>query len=184
LTAAVEFDPPLPPARRQLAQRMPQGWLVKICAVYATPFWRERGLSGEALNEEGPVTMTFDNSPPEGNPGVLVGFVGGSDARAFARLGKSERRRTAIGCFEALFGPQARAVERYVEQDWAAETWSGGGPVCNFATGGWTAAGASLREPVGPVHWAGAETATRWCGYLDGAVSSGERAAAETLAAP
>jgi monoamine oxidase len=38
-----------------------------------------------------------------------------------------------------------------------------------------------LREPVGLLHWAGTETATRWSGYIDGAISSGERAAAEAL---
>jgi monoamine oxidase len=183
LTGAIEFDPLLPPARRQLAQRMAQGWLVKTAAVYAEPFWRSRGLSGEGLNEEGPVTMTFDNSPPDGSPGVLVGFVGGRDARAFARLGKSERRRAALASLAALYGPEALAAERYLELDWAAEPWSGGGPVANFAVGGWTAFGPTLREPVGPLHWAGTETATRWCGYIDGAVSSGERAAAEVLAA-
>ena len=26
-----------------------------------------------------------------------------------------------------------------------------------------------VREPVGPLHWAGTETATRWNGYIDGA---------------
>jgi monoamine oxidase len=183
LRAQIEFDPPLPPAHGQLAQRMPMGWLVKATAVYAEPFWRAEGLSGEALNEEGPVTISFDNSPPSGRPGALVGFVGGADARAFARLGKSERRHAVLSCFASLFGPRAWAAERYLEQDWAAERWSGGGPVASFATGGWTASGAALREPVGRVHWAGTETATRWSGYIDGAISSGERAAAEALAA-
>lgn len=182
LTAAIEFDPWLPPARAQLAQRMAPGWLVKATAIYSEPFWRADGLSGEALNEEGPVTMTFDNSPPGGSPGALVGFIGGSYARAFAELGKSERRRTVLACFESLFGPRAREAERYIELDWAAEGWSGGGPVSNFATGGWTASGRALREPIGAIHWAGTETATRWAGYIDGAVSSGERAASEALA--
>ena len=182
LTGAIAYSPRLPPQRVQLAQRMAMGWLVKVAAVYPEPFWRSDGLSGEALNEEGPVTTTFDNSPPGGTPGALVGFVGGADARRFARLGKSERRRAALGCFAALFGDRALAAERYLEQDWAAEPWSGGGPVASFATGGWSAAGPALREPVGPIHWAGTETATRWCGYLDGAVSSGERAASEALA--
>jgi monoamine oxidase len=183
LTAGIEFDPPLPPARAQLAQRMTPGWLVKVTALYAEPFWRADGLSGEALNEPGPVTMTFDNTPPSGAPGALVGFVGGRDARAFAALGKSQRREAALACFAALFGPRARAAERYLELDWAAEPWSRGGPVANFAAGGWSAAGPALRAPLGPLHWAGTETATRWAGYLDGAVSSGERAAAEALAA-
>ena len=70
-----------------------------------------------------------------------------------------------------------------LEQDWAEERWSGGGPVASFATGGWTASGPALREPVGRLHWAGTETASRWSGYIDGAIRSGERAAAEALAA-
>ena len=43
--------------------------------------------------------------------------------------------------------------------------------------------GPALREPVGRIHWAGTETADFWQGYMDGAVRSGERAAAEVLAA-
>lgn len=183
LTARIDFDLPLPPGRLQLAQRMAHGWLVKATAVYSEPFWRADGLSGEAVNVAGPVTTTFDNSPPDGSLGALVGFVGGRDARAFAHLGTAERRRAVLGCFESLYGPRAAAAEAYLERDWAAEQWSIGGPVCNFATGGWTAAGPALRVPVGPIHWAGAETATRWAGYMDGAVRSGERAAAEALAA-
>ncbi len=181
LRSRIEFDPPLPATHAQLAQRMPMGWLVKATAIYDEPFWRADGLSGEALNEEGPVTITFDNSPPNGRPGALVGFVGGRDARAFARLGKSERRRAVLGCFESLFGPRAKAAGDYLEQDWATEGWSGGGPVASFATGGWSASGVALREPIGLLHWAGTETATRWSGYIDGAISSGERAAAEAL---
>ena len=44
---------------------------------------------------------------------------------------------------------------------------------------GW---GDALRTPVGPLHWAGTETATEWAGYMDGAIESGQRAAAEVLA--
>jgi monoamine oxidase len=44
-----------------------------------------------------------------------------------------------------------------------------------------TAFGPALREPIGPIHWAGTETATKWNGYIDGALQSGERAAREVL---
>ena len=69
----------------------------------------------------------------------------------------------------------------YVERDWAAEPWTRGCYGAHFPTGAWTRYGPALREPVGPIHWAGTETATPWIGYLDGAVESGERAAAEVL---
>jgi len=49
--------------------------------------------------------------------------------------------------------------------------------------GAWTSVGRALREPAGRVHWAGTETATRWAGFIDGAVSSGERVGVEALAA-
>ena len=42
--------------------------------------------------------------------------------------------------------------------------------------------GEAIRAPVGAIKWAGAETATLWNGYMDGALRSGERAAAEVLA--
>ena len=50
-------------------------------------------------------------------------------------------------------------------------------------TGAWTEFGPALRAPIGPLHWAGAETATVWSGYMDGAVQSGQRAAAEVVTA-
>lgn len=62
------------------------------------------------------------------------------------------------------------------------EEWTRGCYGCLMTTGGWTEYGRALREPVNRLHWAGAETATVWSGYMDGAVSSGERAAAEVLA--
>ena len=50
-----------------------------------------------------------------------------------------------------------------------------------FPAGVWTQFGPALREPIGRIHWAGSETASVWNGYMDGAASSGERAAAEVL---
>jgi len=50
-----------------------------------------------------------------------------------------------------------------------------------MAAGTWVAYGRALREPVGRIHWAGTETATTWAGYLDGAIRSGEAAAAAVI---
>ncbi len=53
----------------------------------------------------------------------------------------------------------------------------------HLGPGTWTGYGPLLREPEGPIHWAGAETSPVWNGYMDGAVRSGERVAAEIAAA-
>jgi monoamine oxidase len=183
LRARIAFEPPLPPDHAQLAERIVPGWLIKCTAVYDEPFWRREGLSGEAISDAGPATLTFDNSPPGGSPGVLIGFVGGADARRHSKLPTSQRRRAMLDGFARLFGPRARAAERFIELDWARQRWSAGGPTANMPPGGWTSVGPALREPVGRVHWAGTETAGEWSGYMDGALRSGERAAAEVMAA-
>jgi monoamine oxidase len=63
LSAKIEFDPPLPEGRRRLVQQLRPGRLTKCMALYERPFWRDDGLSGEAVTDAGPVTLTFDNSP-------------------------------------------------------------------------------------------------------------------------
>jgi monoamine oxidase len=183
LAARIAYEPALPAVRDQLTQRLAQGALTKCVAVYDEPFWRSDGLSGEALSDRGPVTLTFDNSPPAGRPGVLLGFVGGPEARPLARAESGERRGAVLTSLARLFGPPAASPERYLERAWAEEEWSRGGPSSLFPPGVWTACGDALRAPVGRIHWAGTETAERWCGFMDGAVRSGERAAREIIAA-
>ena len=70
----------------------------------------------------------------------------------------------------------------FVEHDWTKERWTRGGPTAIHGPGTLVPYGPSVRRPLGRVHWAGTETATYWSGYMDGAVSSGKRAAAEVLA--
>jgi len=179
LRSRIAFAPPLPDQHGDLSRIARFGRLIKCVAVYDEPFWRREGLSGEALSDIGPATLSFDNSPPRGRPGILLGFVGGEDTAAHTERGPAERRAAVLEGFARLFGDAALDPRLYREQDWAAEGWSGGGPTFVMPPGAWTTAGAALREPHGNVHWAGSETATRWAGFMDGAVRSGERAAAE-----
>ncbi|MGH2987290.1 MAG: flavin monoamine oxidase family protein, partial [Solirubrobacterales bacterium] len=86
LAGRIAYDPPLPAIRDGLCQRMAQGSVVKCMAIYERPFWRERGLSGAVASVTGPVSVGFDNSPPDGAPGVLLAFLEGAVARAHADL--------------------------------------------------------------------------------------------------
>jgi monoamine oxidase len=181
LAGRIAYDPPLPGYRDQLTQRMPLGTVAKCMAIYDEPFWRAEGLSGQGTSDAGPVKLTFDNSPPGGSPGVLLGFLEGRQARELGRLRPEERRTAVVDCFARLFGPRAARPDRYVERLWAEEEWSRGCYGCHMPTGAWTNYGPALREPIGPLHWAGAEYATVWNGYMDGAVRSGEETARAAL---
>jgi monoamine oxidase len=167
---------------------MPMGSVIKCMAVYDEPWWRKEGLSGEAADTEGPVTVAFDNTPfdPAATtepPGVLLGFLEAGHARRLGAASPDERRRAVVGSLVKLFGPRAADPMDYVDLDWSAEEWTRGCYGAHLPPGALTQFGRSLRPPVGHVHWAGTETAARWAGYMDGAVESGERAADEVLAA-
>jgi monoamine oxidase len=183
LGGRIEFDPPLPAIRDALEQRMAQGSVVKCMAIYEEPFWRRDGLSGQATSADGPVSVAYDNSPPDGSPGVLLAFLEGEAARRAADRPEPERREQVLACLSRFFGPRAGDPERYVDKVWAADPWSAGCYGGFMPPGTWLAAGPALRAPVGPIQWAGAETALVWNGYMEGAVRSGEGAASDVLEA-
>jgi monoamine oxidase len=182
LAARIDYKPNLTPLRDQLMQRVPQGTLVKCEAIYDRPFWRDAGYSGFTVTDAGPCQSTYDNSPPDGRPGVLVGFIGGDRARAWGAMSDRAQRTAVLKTFAALFGTQALKPRDYVQMHWAREEWSRGAPVGVFPPGALTANGRALRPPQGRIHWAGTETSTYWNGYMEGAVRAGERAAREVLA--
>ncbi|MEV6105231.1 FAD-dependent oxidoreductase [Streptomyces sp. NPDC051940] len=177
----IRYSPGLPAERDQLLQRMPMGWTIKVNVVYDEPFWRADGLAGQANSDVRAVGTVFDGSHADGTPAVLTGFLEARHAQAAARLGPKERRELVLDDLAAYFGPRARQAQGYVEQDWAAEEFTRGCYGAFATPHALTRFGPALRRPVGPLHWAGTETATRWAGYMDGALESGERAAEEIL---
>jgi len=181
LAGRLEYAPALPSWRDQLTQRLPAGSVIKLYAVYDEPFWRQDGLTGQAASDIGPVKVTFDNSPPSGRPGILMGFIEGNDGRQWARGSMEERQRVAVECFARYFGPRARDITEYIERDWMAEEFTRGCYGAHFTPGVWTAYGSALRPPIGRIHFAGADHSAVWNGYMEGAVRSGEEAADDVL---
>ncbi len=183
LSVRFAWDPPLPADRDQLASRMPMGAVTKVHAHYDRPFWRDEGLNGQLVADQGALRSTFDDSPADGAHGAIVGFVAGDECRAYERAGSDALARAVTAELGRAFGPRAAHPDELLFQHWLAEPFTRGGPVALMTPGALTGCGPALRRPVGPVHWAGTETATEWCGYLDGALSAGARAAAEVVAA-
>jgi monoamine oxidase len=182
LARRIEYLPALSRAKRDLLARIVPGHIIKWEAVYDTPFWRSAGLSGQAVSDVGPANSTFDNTPPAGSPGILFGFVGGDEARSFARLSRSARRDAVLRNFVTYFGDAARSPRASFEMDWTPEAWTRGCPVGHMGRNVLRRFGPALRTPTGRLHWAGSEVATYWNGYMDGAVRSGETAAKEVRA--
>ncbi|MGY1978280.1 flavin monoamine oxidase family protein [Nocardia gipuzkoensis] len=177
----ISYKPMLPVDRSFLHQRMPSGSIIKTSVVYDEPFWRGDGLSGQSAAPGSPATITIDACTDTGRPGVLCVIIEGPIARHVGRLDDAERRGAVLGALVERFGRKAGSPVDYIEQDWSAERYSGGGMLSHAPTGVLTQFGHALREPCGRIHWAGTESSAVMCGWIDGAVRSGERAASEVL---
>jgi monoamine oxidase len=181
LALEIAFEPTLSADRLALCRGSLGGAETKTLVVYDEPFWRRDGFSGQTSEPGSAAEVTLDASPSSGSPGVIASFTFGPVARRLAELDPAERRAAVLDALAARLGPRAAAPVDLVETQWWTEEWSRGCSMAHFRPGILTAHGPLLREPFGRVHWAGTETATVSHGAIDGAVRSGERAAAEVL---
>jgi len=194
LYGKIRFDPPLPPKKRKLSDSVSMGSIIKTNIFYDRPFWREYGFSGSVASMSGPVTYSIDDCGLNGEKCYsIMGFVLADHANHWAGKTRHERMMAIAKQYSEMLGIEEllRPVA-YIEKDWSAEEFSGGCYVASMPCNVLTAYGDSLREAHAArgsedrlqaprVHFAGTELATKWIGYMDGAIEAGERAACDAL---
>ncbi|MDQ1454744.1 MAG: monoamine oxidase [Actinomycetota bacterium] len=181
LALGIAFDPVLPDDRLTLYRNAVAGPESKTLVVYDEPFWRADGFSGQTSEPGSASEVTLDASPASGTPGVIASFAFGPVAARFDALDPTDRRRAVLDALTRRLGPRAASPAEFIETAWWSEEWTRGCSMAHLPPGILTRYGRLLREPFGRVHWAGTETSTTSHGAIDGAVRSGERAAAEIL---
>jgi monoamine oxidase len=181
LVARIEFRPSLPQTKAALHARVAMGSAIKYWVAYERPFWREQGFNGSIVRDDVPCSPCFDVSPPDQPLGVIAGFFDGDHALRHGDLNTDQRRNMVLAMLAENFGSAALNPIDYVDADWTAEEWSGGCYGAYFAPGMYARHGAWLRRKIGPLVWAGTETARYWTGYIEGAIQSGEDAAEQVL---
>ncbi|MEY2450959.1 MAG: monoamine oxidase [Acidimicrobiaceae bacterium] len=177
----IEFDPVLPDDRVTLYRNAVGGPETKTLIVYDEPFWRSDGFSGQSSEPNSASEVTLDASSAAGTPGVIASFTFGRVAREIDSLDVDERKKAVLDALTNRFGTRAANPVDFVETSWWKEPWTRGCSMAHLPPGILTRYGVLYRQPFGLVHWAGTETATTSHGAIDGAVRSGERAAAEIL---
>ena len=177
----IAFNPPLPRERAALSDTTAMGVVYKALAIYETPFWRDR-VHAESICLGGIPCAVFDSSTPDG-PGHLCILVGGSAARALDDMDVNERQSALLGPLAALVGTEVLTPVGWHDKAWHRDSFVGGGYAALPAIGTTDGFYPVASTPVGDLHWAGTETATEHAGYMEGAIESGQRAAAEILEA-
>ena len=181
-SAGITFRPSLPAALVDVMQGTPT-WMaaaVKCIAVYDAPFWRDVGLSGLAFSRVGPLVEVHDGCNDDGSTAALWGFLSaGHDIRD---LDVERRTEAVFAQLGRLFGPEAADPVRYYETDWSSDPYTND-VVVRFDDP-LPYGHPAFAEPLfgGRLIWAGTETAEVGGGHMEGAVRSGQRAAARVLA--
>ncbi|MGW5877493.1 flavin monoamine oxidase family protein [Nocardiopsis terrae] len=181
LYSRISFEPPLPWLQQQMHQHTSMGLVIKVHAVYETPFWRDRGLSGTGFGAKELCQEVYDNTNHGDTRGTLVAFVSDELADGLLRGPAQERRDAILRSLANYLGEEALDPLVYFESDFASEEWTRGAYAASYDLGGLHRYGADQRSPVGPVHWACSDLAAEGYQHVDGALRQGRRAAEEIL---
>lgn len=121
IAAKINFSPALPTNTHQTLLSIPT-WMAgqaKVVAIYPSPFWREMGLSGDAMSRHGPLVEIHDASPKTGGPYALFGFIGTPPA---SRVNEQRLKHLTLAQLERLFGQKAAKPSELIIKDWALDT--------------------------------------------------------------
>jgi putrescine oxidase len=183
LYSRVSFNPPLPRRQHQMHQHQSLGLVIKVHAVYSSPFWREDGLSGTCFGAGALVQEVYDNTNHGDARGTLVGFVSDEKADAMFELSAEDRRRAILESVAGFLGDKALEPEVYYESDWGSEEWTRGAYAASYDLGGLHRYGKDQHAPVGPIYWSCSDLAAEGYQHVDGAVRMGRHTAARIVAA-
>jgi len=175
----VEFEPALPEPQARAIATLKYGDATRMLLQFERPFWR-RARRPRAFGSDLPTGAVWDGAEEQrGGPGILSLFAGGRASRALRDIVASEGAPGVVGRLTWLGAPTPLVASDIVS--WEDEEWSRGGyavfdPSFDPGLREW------LARPAGRVLFAGEHTSLRWQGYMNGAVESGKRAAAEIRA--
>lgn len=179
VAAKLIFEPELSPSAIGALNAIPT-WMAgqaKAVAVYGQPFWRNAGLSGDAMSRHGPMVEIHDASPANGGPFALFGFLG---IPPQARADEASLRNAIVAQLERLFGSDAAQPKALFVKDWAADLFTATEhdlhPVHTHPRYGLPQELRNLWD--GRLLLAGTEVASQFGGFLEGALEAAENALA------
>lgn len=180
MTTGITMHPALP-APLQDAMTNTHTWMsnaIKVGIRYATPFWREKKLSGTIIGHVSPVIELYDHSNIEDNSYSLMGFMN----EGLREDSQHDRKERILSYLEKHFGPEVRNYISYQDKDWSMDPYTS----CEKLKSIYISP--RYGNPIfqqdhfnGRIILSGAETSPVHGGYMDGAVVSGIKAAKRIL---
>jgi monoamine oxidase len=181
---AILFDPILPTAQQEAIRRLRYGPATRLLVQFERRFWARPSQPNAFGTDQAFGALWDGNEQQRGRAGILSFLAGGgASAELQALLNDHPLEPGRVPEFAdrlAWLGtPTPVLAARRIS--WEDDPWAGGGYAFfdpSFDPG-WRDL---LVRPHGRIVFAGEHTSLRWQGYMNGAVESGQRAAAEIVA--
>ena len=180
LLRRIPITPALPQPQHEAFVRLKYGRATKTLLQFSKRFWRIPGRP-RAFGSSLPFGAVWDaNEEQRGRSGILNLMSGGSSSDAVREMLAREGPAALTRSLEWLGARRAELVaSRQIV--WDDDPWARGG-YAYFDPGFDPALRTWLARPAGRLFFAGEHTSNQWQGYMNGAIESGRRAAAEVVA--
>ena len=175
----VVFEPGLPPRQREAIARLRYGAATRVLIQFDRRFWKRAGRP-TAFGSDQPTGAVWDgNEQQRGSQAILSLLCGGGASRDIQDVLAGEGVSGAVNRLRWLGRPSQVLHTHTVV--WEHDPWAKGG-YAYFDAGFDASLRDLLAQPAGRVMFAGEHTSIRYQGYMNGALLSGQRAAAEVAA--
>jgi monoamine oxidase len=174
----IDVSPRFSEAKTRAIAELPYFPATRFLFQCRTSFWQQQGLSGTARSDA-PAEMWDCTYDLEGTRGILGATMGGTIGRTVAGMGRTRALAYGLDVVGRTFPAVRTAYQKGVVYRWVRDAWAGGA-FAVFHPGQMSAFMPGIARPEGRVHFAGEHTSS-WMGWMQGALESGERAAAEVL---
>jgi len=175
----IEFNPPLPAAHTSMVNEISYGAVTKVMIQYRKRFWNNADWNGR-MGSDLPIGYVWHaTSHIESEDGILTAYSGGEPGAKLSALSDEERMQVAAAEIEKIFPGSSDLIEHTTTIAWLNEPFTRASYMA-LAPGDVLKHWKTLFEPAGRLFFAG-EHATAIQGFMEGAVESGQRAAANII---
>jgi monoamine oxidase len=175
----VEIAPGLPPAKRTALREAGSLPMARVYLQARRRFWLERGESGWGGTDDPMDIWDYTRDQP-GHRGILGAYLSGRIAETVTALEARERVPYVLDRMQRVHTGLTEHFETGASYSWIEDPWARGAGV-EFRPGQMSRLYQTLRAPEGRIYFAG-EYTSPWSSWMNGALESGERAAAAIVA--
>lgn len=175
----IDVAPAFSAAKQHAIAALPYTSVVRTYLQFVRRNWAlgPRGSHVMAVSDL-PMQWMFDHTVNQPGPrGILEAQTTGPQARMVAGMSEADRIELALSCVDRVFPGAHEDFELGTSKSWDDDPWARGA-YPYFRPGQMQRLLRHIAHPEGRIHFAGEHTSA-WSGYMQGAIESGLRAAAE-----